>query len=226
METKDHIMGHRSRLRQRYEKDGLNGFLPHEVLELLLFYTYPRRDTKVIAKKALSHFHNNLHKLVHASVSELKESGVSENSAVLIKLIRDAFLYQQKLSLIKSDFITSSNDVYNYCKNYFKGMQIEEFKVIFLNTANHILTEESLFQGTVNESRVYIRKILERCLNHSASQVLLVHNHPTGNLKPSESDLAITNKIKEALALYEIRILDHLIIGDNDFYSFKENGFL
>lgn len=222
MESDNQNNGHRNRLRQRYEKDGLDGFHPYEVLELLLFYVYPRKDTKALAKKFLSYFNDNLHKLMQADISELTKAGLTENSATLLKLVRDAFLYQQKLSLIKTDYFTSSEEVYSYCKHYFKGKMIEEFKIIYLNTANQILNEETLFVGTVNESRVYIRKIVERCLYYGASQVLLVHNHPTGNLKPSDADLIITMKIKDALSLFEIRVLDHLIIGDNDFYSFQE----
>lgn len=218
--------GHRQRLRERFLEYGFEGFHDYEVLEILLFYVYPRQDTKKKAKEVLSYFKENLHDLFSATANELMQSGLSETATVLIASIKKAFVFQQKKKISGIDYIHSSNEVYDFLKYYFKNSKNEEFYVIFLNTANCILKAESLFKGTKNESRVYIRSIIERCLLYHASQIIIAHNHPSGNLKASDSDIDITMKIKQALAYLEIKLLDHLIIGDDDFSSFKELGYL
>ncbi|MCD4650353.1 MAG: JAB domain-containing protein, partial [Candidatus Cloacimonetes bacterium] len=122
--------------------------------------------------------------------------------------------------ILSQNYITNCKDVYNYLKTYYKGMKNEEFKVLYLNTKNIILYEESLFTGTVNEAKVYIRKIIEQTIRFSACAIIIVHNHPSGNLKPSQDDILITERIKQALSLIEVKLLDHIIVGDNDYFTF------
>lgn len=222
----DDNQGHRERLRERFKQNFLEGFHDYEVLELILFYAYPRIDTKKKAKEVLNFFHNDLHQVFHATNAELQTSGLSENASVLIRIIRESFIYQQKKKIIGLDFIHSSQEVYDFFLYYFKAVKNEEFFVLYLNTANCIIQAESLFEGTKNESRVYIRTIIEKCIQYHATQIIVIHNHPSGNLKASDSDINITLKIKEAISYLEIKLLDHLIIGDNDFMSFKEQGYL
>jgi DNA repair protein RadC len=218
--------GHRQRLRERFMQYGTDGFHDYEILELMLFYVYPRKDTKKIAKQVLSAFKNNLHDIFSAEPENLIRAGLSQTAAILISSLKKIFIYQQKKKIAGSDFIKSSTDVYDYLKYYYKNSKYEEFYVIFLNTANCIIKTECLFSGTTNESRIYIRNIVESCLNCHASQIIIAHNHPSGNLKASDSDLDITVKIRQALSYLEIKLLDHLIIGDDDFMSFKEMGYI
>ena len=212
---------HRSRLRQKMMENGMDSFLDYEVVELLLQFVYPRKDTKIKAKKLMTHFHDDIHALFHADAAELALAGLPETGVALFMSVRQAFIYQQRKKIKGIDYISSSQQVYDFFKYYFKGQKNEEFFVLYLNTANCILKAESLFEGSKNESRVYIRIIVEKCLAYHATQIIVVHNHPTGNLKASDSDIHITTKIQQALALLEIKLLDHLIIGDNEFSSFK-----
>lgn len=218
--------GHRQRLRNRFFEVGLDGFEPHEVLELLLFNVYVRRDTKKIAKKVLEYFKNDLHKVLNASDDDLKSAGLSDSAASLIKLSREIFVYQLKKDLIKQDKISSSNDAGNFLKAYFKGFDKEEFCVIYLNNRNKILDIKSEFKGTFNESRVYVRELVKHCLKYNAASIIISHNHPSGHMQPSSQDIKITEKIKLALELFDIRLLDHILVGNNEIYSFAENGHL
>jgi DNA repair protein RadC len=225
-EEKDLNEGHRDRLRDRFFEAGLDAFEPHEVIELLLFYVYPRVDTKKKAKKALEHFHNDFHSLLYASKEELNKAGLSDNSASLIKLAREIFIYQLKKDLADRREILSSQEAYEYLRAYFKGVPQEELCVIYLDNRNKVISISSEFQGTFNETKIYIRELVKQCLKHNASIIILAHNHPSGSLEPSATDINITNKIRMALEVFDIKILDHILVGDNNFYSFVEYGLL
>jgi DNA repair protein RadC len=218
--------GHRERLRNRFFEVGLDAFEPHEVLELLLFYSYPRKDTKRLAKGVLNHFHQDFHKLLYANKEELNAAGLSDSAASLLKLVREVFIYQLKKELLIKESISSSAEACDFLRAYFKGIPHEEFCVIYLNNKNKILHIQSEFQGTFNETKVYIRELVNQCLKYNASVVLISHNHPSGHLKPSTSDISITQKIKIALEIFDIKILDHVLVGDNEFYSFAEYGLI
>jgi len=127
--------------------------------------------------------------------------------------------YALREKMIKEQCITSCHDVYNYLKQYYKGKQNEEFKVIFLNSRNYIIAEETLFRGTVNEAKIYIRTLIQSVVKTGATAIIVVHNHPGGTLKASEEDLHITEKIKKVLGFIDVKVLDHIIIGDNDYLS-------
>ena len=226
MDNTNNLKGHRERLRNRFFEVGLDGFEPHEVLELLLFNIYVQRDTKALSKKVLEHFKNDLHKVLTASNDELCSAGLTPSAASLIKLTREVFVYQMKRNLVKQKNISSSNDAINFLKAYYKGLPNEEFCVIYLNNRNKILDIKSEFQGTFNESRVYIRELIKHCLKYNAASIIVSHNHPSGHLQPSSEDINITKKIKMALELFDIRLLDHILIGDKESLSFMENGLL
>jgi len=151
------LNNHRERLRQRYINDGLNGFHNYEVLELMLSYSIVRQDTKALAKSLLNTF-GNLMNVLNASVEELSQvKGISDRSAVLLKLFRDAPNFYLREVLTDRVQISSCYDVYEYLKQCYKGLKNEEFKAIYLNSRNIIIREETLFHGTVNEAKIYIR---------------------------------------------------------------------
>jgi len=218
--------GHRGRLRQRFFEKGLDAFSAHEVVELILTFAYPRRDTKVLAKKALDHFEESLHKLFYAKKEELNKAGLSDTAATLIKLCRETFIYQMKKKLIKKNYLTSSDIACEYLKCYYKGIPHEEFYVIYLDQKNNIINAESVFEGTINETKVYTRELIKSCLKKNAASIIIAHNHPSGSVQPSNADINITDKIKNALNLLDIRLLDHIVIGDNQSYSFSENNLI
>lgn len=210
---------HKKRLRKRYEENGLDGFHDYEVLELILSYSLSRIDTKPIAKKLINEF-GSLIGVLNAPVEKLiTVDGISSRTAVMIKLYRDTMTYALSDKIMSENCITSCNDVYNYLKHYYKGIQNEEFKVIYLNSRNYIIDEETLFRGTVNEAKIYVRTLLQNVMKTGATAIIIAHNHPGGTLKASEEDILITEKIKKILKFIDVNVLDHIIIGDNDYIS-------
>ncbi len=219
-----HYIGHRSRCREKYLREGLEGWHDYEILELLLFYAIRRKDTKPAAKKLLNRF-KTLNGVFGADIRELQETeGISENSAVFLKLMRDISVRCNYENMKEKDLLNSPETVYEYLKSSLKSSADEEFKVLFLNTRNRLIETETLHTGTVNRSVIYPRKVVERGLYHHSAAVILAHNHPAGSLTPSPEDISATQSIKKALDTVEISLLDHVIIGGGGYFSFAENG--
>ena len=221
---KPSYIGHRQRIKEKYKKSGIKGWLDYEVLELALSYAVPRKDTKPVAKALLSRF-KTINAVLDADTKELSQiNGISDHAALFIKLLKEiAVLYLEK-GLQKKDLLSSPDLVYDYLKASLKGAVDEEFQTLFLDNRNQLITMETSKIGTVNRSVVYPRKVVERALYNHATGVIIAHNHPAGTLGPSEDDLAITKVIKNALKTVDINLLDHIIIGNNDYYSLKNNG--
>lgn len=218
-----HYLKHKQRLRERFIKEGLDGFHDYEVLELLLNYSLVRKDTKTIAKKLIEHF-GSISDVMNAPVNELtKIEGVSGRTAVLLKMVKQSSVYMMKDKILRRYYVKSSQDVFSYLKYYYKGEKVETFLIIYLNTKNMIIGVEPLFRGTVNEAKVYMRTIVERSLQNGASAIIAVHNHPSGSPDFSQEDIRLTRKLKEALKLINVRLLDHIIIADNEMISMNDN---
>lgn len=222
--VKPDYIGHRKRIKAKYKTNGIKGWLDYEILEFALSFAISRKNTKPIAKKLLSRF-KTINGVLDADRKELqKVYGVSEHTALFLNFLKDiAVIYLEK-GLYKKDLLSSPEVVYDYLKASLKGSADEEFKVVFLNSRNHLLGIETIQRGTVNRSVVYPRKIVERALHNHATGVIIAHNHPGGSLKPSEDDCKITKAIKEALKTVDTVLLDHIIIGGNGYFSFKENS--
>ena len=223
---KPSYIGHRQRIKDKYKNSGLIGWLDYEVLELALSYAIPRRDTKPIAKELLSRF-KTINAVLDADAQELKKiSGILDHTALFLRLLKEiAILYLEK-GLQNKDLLSSPAIVYDYLKASLKGSTDEEFKTVFLDGRNQMITVETLKTGTVNRSVVYPRKVVERALYNHATGVIIAHNHPAGTLKPSEDDYTITRAIKDALKTVDIALLDHVIVGNNDYYSFRNNNWV
>lgn len=221
---KPSYLGHRQRIKEKYEKSGIDGWLDYEVLELALSYAIPRKDTKPIAKKLLSRF-KTINGVLDSDIKELRTiNGISNHIALFLNLLKDiAILYLEK-GLHNKDLLSSPQVVCDYLKASLKGAVDEEFKTFFLDSRNQLIAVETLKTGTVNRSVVYPRKIVERALYNHAAGVIIAHNHPAGTLQPSQDDITITNAIKTALETVDIVLLDHIIIGENGYFSFKANG--
>lgn len=221
---KPSYLGHRQRIKEKYEKSGIDGWLDYEVLELALSYAIPRKDTKPIAKELISRF-KTINGVLDSDIKELRTiNGISNHIALFLNLLKDiAILYLEK-GLHNKDLLSSPQVVYDYLKASLKGAVDEEFKTLFLDSRNQLIAVETLKTGTVNRSVVYPRKIVERALYNHAAGVVIAHNHPAGTLQPSQEDITITNAIKTALETIDIVLLDHIIIGGNGYFSFKAKG--
>ena len=218
--------GHRSRLKKRYLRNGAGGLHVYEVMELLLTYAIPRRDTKPLAKRLLREF-KSFRGVLDATHRDLKDiPGLGEHSILLIKLVRDCSDLYLKHEILEKQAISSPHELIDYCRSAMAGRKNEQFRCIFLNTKNKLLADEVIEEGTISQTVVYPRKVIERAILHQASALIFVHNHPSGEVNPSRQDIALTETLKNAAGLIGVTIHDHLIIGENGYYSFRENGLL
>ena len=221
-----HHLGHRKRLKERYEKAGMEALQDYEILELLLFYAIPQGDVKARAKELLKRF-GSLKGVLDADPKELKEvSGIGDHSSLLFKLVRDVrTLYLRQGAEVKEQ-ISSTKELIDYCLASMGELKDEHFAVIYLNARNRIIKVETIQEGIVNQAVVYPRKVLEKALKHKASAIILVHNHPSGHVRPSDADIRLTRVLQDAARVMDIVLHDHLIVGENRFFSFREEGIL
>lgn len=218
--------GHRERLRQKYRAAGMDAFHDYEALELLLSYAIPRGDVKPAAKALLKTF-GNIKGVIDADMADLEKiRGVGPASAVAIKLLKDLCALYLKQQAAEKPQITCTSELVNYCKASLGGVRDEQFRVIFLDAQNRIIDVETIQEGIVNQAVVYPRKVLENALRQKASAIILLHNHPSGNVRPSDADIRLTRTIQETARVLDILVHDHIIIGENRFFSFREEGIM
>lgn len=220
-------LGHRERLRMRFMKSAIRSLPDYEILEMILFNSFKRKDTKELAKLLLSRF-GSLIGVINAEPARLlKIDGVGQSTVFQFKLLQDLFT-RLHLPIEKDEVHVFNNwlSVVNYCTLVLGFKTKENFCVLFLNKKNVLIEEEFIEHGTVDKVAVYPREIVKLTVNYGAFAVILVYNHPSGELKPSEEDLLMTKKISEALMSINVALHDHLIIAKNDYYSFKHNNLL
>ncbi len=223
---KPHYHGHRARLRGRFLKGGAVALQDYELLELLLTFAIPYSDVKPLAKKLIGHF-GSFTQVMDAPAEALMEvTGLREYSAVLIKLAKACSEYYLKVEALKSQPIRSLATLVDYCRTSMGGLTDEQFRVIFLNSQNEIIAEEIVQEGTVNQTVVYPRKVLELALKHKATGLILVHNHPSGNLTPSAADQELTRSLVKASRALNLTVHDHLIISRHGYFSLAEQNML
>ena len=218
--------GHRLRLKERFRTAGLAAFSDHEVLELLLTYAIPQKDVKPQAKALLCIF-GSLKKVLDADLTDLeKVSGISAHSGILLKLIKEtAALYLQRKALEKQQ-VTCTSELLDYCRSVMGAKKDEEFAVIYLDVQNQIIAMETIQRGIVSQAVVYPRQVLESALKKKASGIILAHNHPSGHVWPSEADVRLTRTIEEAAKVLDILVHDHIILAEDRFFSFREEGMI
>ena len=216
--------GHRERLRQRFLAAGLDGFLDYEVIELLLTLATPRKDCKEAAKHALKKF-KTLQGVLEADPRELQDvPGIGPNNMLGIKLIKavsERFLAKK---VIGKRVIANSRDLGTYLNGAIRDKSRECFMAIFLDSKNRVIAMDTLFEGTLSASSVYPREVIRAALQHHAAALIFAHNHPSGEPQPSNEDLAVTRQLVFAGRLMGITVHEHLIIGDNRYYSFADQG--
>lgn len=219
-------LGHRQRLKQRLYSMGTDSFLDHEFLELLLTYPIARKDTKPIAWALLKRFGSVAGVLDASETSLLQIPGVGPSTAQFLKLVRSALKRYARARVPKGIALKSPYEVLEYCKASLAGKQEEFVEVLFLSVRHTIISTRVVAAGSISQISITPRQIIEHALTEKAAALIIVHNHPSGDPTPSSEDITWTLKTQEAAQLFDIKILDHLIIGKGTYYSFTANGFL
>jgi DNA repair protein RadC len=223
---KPHYHGHRQRLRARFLKGGAAALQDYELLELLLTFAIPYSDVKPLAKKLIAHFGSFTQVLDAPPETLMEVIGLGEYSAILISLVKACGEHSLKEEALKRQKISSLAALVDYCRTAMGGLKDEQFRVLFLNSQNEIIAEEIAQEGTVNQTVVYPRKVLELALKHKATGLILVHNHPSGNLTPSAADRELTRALVQASRTLNLTVHDHLIVSRHGYFSLAEHDML
>ena len=218
--------GHRSRVKERYIEEGLDSFQDHDIVELLLFYCIPKRDTNELAHRMIKEF-GTLHDLMEANPRDIaRRCGVTLNIATLISLAAPLSRRYLKQKWGTRPVLNSSSTAGNFAVTLFAGRIYECFFVICLDSQNHVNHASLVHEGTINEAPVYPRIIVETALRHKANSIILSHNHPGGSLKASNADIDVTRKICQAMKPISINVVDHIIVAGDRYISFAEQGLM
>lgn len=215
------------RPREKFLQKGRSSVSDSELLAIIMGSGNREESAVELAKRILNSVENNWHQLSALTLSDLmKFKGVGEAKAISIAAALEIGRRKSAQKIPDKPKITSSNDAYALLSPYLSDLQTEEFWAVFLNQSNKVLSLQKIAQGGINQSLVDIRILFKTALDQYATAIIIAHNHPSKNLNPSEEDLAITQKINEAGSLLHISLLDHIIIGGNSYFSFKDKGFL
>ena len=225
--------GHRERIREKFLNNGIDGFAEYEILELLLTYCIPRKDTKPIAKELLNKF-KSLDNVFKADLDKLSAiDGLEKNSVAFLKLIGDlpSIIYKDELKnkkLVDKETLKISNKdiLLKYLRNKIGYEEIEKFYVLYLSSSNEVIEFEENSVGTLDRSSVYPREIYKKIINLNAKSVILAHNHPSDNITPSKCDIELTNEIAKGLKNFGALLIEHIIITKNSYFSFLEEGLI
>ena len=216
-----HYIGHRERLRERFRKGGNAALNDYEFLELILFRAMPRRDVKPIAKALLARF-GTFADVLAARPERLDEiAGLGDAAIAELKIVEAAARRLAQSAMEKRRNLGSSSAVLDYCRTAMAYIDHEEFRILFLDKKNQLLADEVQGVGTVDHAPVYPREIMRRALELSATALLLVHNHPSGDPSPSTADIAMTMQIASLGKALNIVVHDHIIIGRHGHASFR-----
>ena len=220
-EEPPHYHGHRQRLRERFRSAGAASLSDYELLEMVLFAAQPRRDMKPLAKALLKRF-GSFAEAIHAPETLLREvDGVGEACIDQLKLIAAAAHRIAKGELQRRTLLSSWNEVIDYCRTSMAFADKEQFRILFLDKRNQLIADEVQQTGTVDHTPVYPREVIKRALELSATAIILVHNHPSGDPTPSQADITMTRAIIDIAAPLGISVHAHLIVGKNGHASMK-----
>ncbi|MEG6509304.1 DNA repair protein RadC [Methyloligella sp. 2.7D] len=223
---KPHYLGHRQRLRQRFREAGADALPDYELLELILFRAVQRQDTKPLAKALLSRF-GSFPEVISAPKERLLEvPGIGESAVTELKLIGAAALRLVRAEALERPVLNSWSQLLDYCRGAMAFEPKEQFRILFLDKRNQIIADEVQQTGTVDHTPVYVREVVKRALELSATAMVLVHNHPSGDPTPSRADIEMTKQIVEAARNLGIVVHDHIIVGKQGHASFKGLGLI
>tara|TARA_B100001123_G_scaffold253435_1_gene282791 strand:- start:1458 stop:2141 length:684 start_codon:yes stop_codon:yes gene_type:complete len=225
-EETPHYLGHRSRLRERFLQDNGENLPDYELLELILFGAKPRGDVKPLAKRLIKHF-GGFDRVLRATPQQLREvDEVGEAAICCIKAAECAVQRLVRAEAMERPVIQSWTALLDYCRLKMGSLNVEEFRLLFLNHKNMLISDEIQQRGTVNHTPVYPREVVKRALDLGASAVIMAHNHPSGDPTPSKDDIDMTIKVRDALQSVNISLHDHLVVCANTHYSFKSYGLI
>lgn len=217
--TSNFALGHRDRLRERFEKAGEKSLADYELLEMFLFLVIKRRDTKPIAKSLLKRF-GNIENIMEANQKLLMEvEGVGPSVVHALKLHQAMVHRQLRHKIIKKPILSSWDQVLDYCALTMAYAICEQLRLLFLNTKNQLIHEEVHQVGSIDQIPIYPREIVKRAIELGAKGIILVHNHPSGDPTPSDWDYEITKTIQESAQFLNVKVLDHIIIGKGKYVS-------
>ena len=214
-------VGHRERLRRRFMDGGPDAMPDYELLELVLFNALPRRDTKDLAKRLLARF-GSFAEVINAPETLLKEvRGAGGRVVEELRIVRAAALRMMAIQIVEKPVLASWNQVLDYCRAGMAYETRELFRLLFLDRKNRLIADEVQGEGTVDHTPVYVREVVKRALELSATAIILVHNHPSGDPMPSRADIDMTKLIANAARPLGITVHDHIIVGRQGHVSFK-----
>lgn len=225
-DAKPHYTGHRDRLRQRFLTAGPDGLADYELLELLLFAAIPRRDVKPLAKQLLDQFGGFAGVLAADPVQLEQRGGLRPASIVALKAVQAAAERMLRQQVRDNPVLSSWDQLMAYLRLAMQDQAIEQVRLLCLDKKNHLIADEVMQQGTVDQTPIYPREVVKRVLELGATAVILVHNHPSGDPSPSDADIAMTRQIASALSSIDVVIHDHVIIGRAGQTSFRGLGLL
>jgi len=222
--SKPYYLDHRTRLRSRFFEQGINSLQPYEIIELFLTFVIPQKDVKPAAKQAIEKF-KTIKGFFDADEKELSEIPYFKDKALsLRKFIKEVSLLYQKEQVEQIPISISRVDLIQYCKNKLGFKKNEEFWIISLDSKNAIIKEDLISKGLTDKATVYPKQVIETAIKNGSCSILLLHNHTNGNPQPSEQDINITKAIDIPARILNISIYDHLIIADDNYFSFRENN--
>lgn len=221
-----HYTGHRERLKKRFKEVGAAGMADYELLEMLLFYVNARADVKPLAKSLLQEFKDFSH-LLHADDARLKKhNGIGDTTITLLRVVQAIHERTLKNTIYKQHVFQHWDDVIAYCKESSAFKNKEGMYTLFLDNKAKLIRDEKLYTGTVDQVHGYPREIIKRALDLGASAFILVHNHTSGDVLPSQSDIDFTRELAQAAQTLDVSLQDHIIMGKNGYFSFQEKGLL
>lgn len=224
--VEDHRKNHRVRLRQRFTEGGAQAVPDYELLEMVLYRAIRRGDTKPLAKRLIKRF-GDLNHVLAAPPARLRDvEGVGDAVVFELKLMEAVGHRMARAKIIRKPVLSSWDSLLEYCQTAMAHGDIEQFRVLFLDRKNVLIADEQQSRGTVDHVPVYPREVVKRALELNASAIILIHNHPSGDPTPSESDISMTYAIRDAAEVLGIVIHDHLIIGKASELSFRSAGYL
>ncbi len=223
---KPHYLGHRQRLRQRFREGGPGALPDYELLEMILFRAKARQDTKPLAKALMARF-GSFAEVINAPEELLREiPGLGDAAVTEIKLVRAAALRVMRAEVLNRPVLNSWSQLLDYCRAAMGFEAKEQFRILFLDKRNQVIADEVQQTGTVDHTPVYVREVVKRALELSATAMVLVHNHPSGDPTPSRADIEMTKQIDQAAKNLGIVVHDHIIVGRQGHASFKGLGLI
>lgn len=218
--------GHRQRMRDRFLANGLDGFAPHEVLELMLFYAIPRRNVNPLAHRLIDHF-GSLNAVLNAPVEMLKQvEGMGDCVATLVHLFQEVGRLCANPAIQERENLGSRGAAKQHCIRFMQGLRQEHFGVVCLDGQMNVIRDEIISRGTINEVSAYPRLVVEAVLRHNAHTVVLCHNHPGGSVIPSQQDVESTRQLAAVLAAIDVVMADHMIVADGEALSMAACGLI